>query len=47
MRKLAHNLVNYSCSVRRGENVWIEAYGVDAAIVNSLVEEVYAAGGYP
>lgn len=47
MRKLAHNLVNYSCSVRRGENVWIEAYGVDAAFVNCLVEEVYAAGGYP
>ena len=47
MRKLAYNLVNYSCSVRRGENVWIEAYGVDAAFVNCLVEEVYAAGGYP
>ena len=46
-RQLAKNLVSYSCEVQRGENVWIDAIGVDASFVTALVEEVYAAGGYP
>ncbi len=46
-RQLAKNLVNYSCEVQKGENVWIDAIGVDASFVTALVEEVYAAGGYP
>lgn len=44
---LAHNLVTYSCDVRKGENVWIEAFGVDSSFVVELVNEVYAAGGNP
>ena len=44
---LAKNLVNYSCSVQKGENVLIEAFGVDYQLVNCVIKEVYAAGGYP
>ena len=46
-RLLAKNLVNYSCEVQKGENVLIEASGVPYQFVNLLVQEVYAAGGYP
>lgn len=44
---LAKNLVNYSCQVKKGDKVWIEAYGIDYQMVNLLVQEVYAAGGMP
>lgn len=44
---LAKNLVNYSCNVQKGENVLIEAFGIDYQLVNCVVKEVYAAGGYP
>lgn len=44
---LAKNLVNYSCRVQKGENVLIEAFGVDYQIVNCIVKEVYAVGAYP
>ncbi len=44
---LARNLVNYSCSVKKGEKVWIDAYGVDSAFTALLVKEVYKAGGWP
>lgn len=45
--KLANNLVNYSCSVRPGENVLIDVTGVDESMTEALVKAVYAAGGYP
>ena len=45
--KLAHNLVNYSCSVKKGEKVLIEATGVDYQLVAQLVKEIYARGGLP
>lgn len=47
IEKLAHNLVNYSCSVQKGENVFIEATGVDYQLVNCIVKEVVKAGGFP
>ena len=47
IEKLAHNLVTYSCDVQKGENVLIEAFGVDYQLVNCIVKEVIAAGGYP
>lgn len=46
-RQLAKNLVNYSCEVQKGDNVLIEASGVPYQFVNLLVEEVFAAGGFP
>ena len=44
---LAKNLVNYSCSLKKGEKVLIEAKGVDYMLVNALIKEVYKVGAYP
>lgn len=44
---LAHNLVNYSCALKKGEKVLIEVKGIDYMLANALVREVYAAGGLP
>lgn len=45
--KLAHNLINYSCALKKGEKVLIEAKGIDHMLVNALVKETYAVGAYP
>ena len=45
--KLAKNLVNYSCKVKKGEKVMIEAFGIPNDLVKALVKETYNAGGYP
>lgn len=45
--KLADVLVNYSCSLKKGEKILIEAKGVDYMLVNAIVKEVYKAGGFP
>ncbi len=47
MIQLAHNLVNYSCHVEKGERVLIEATGVPEEFTAALVEKVYEAGGIP
>ena len=47
MTRLAHSLVNYSCSVQPGERVLIENTGVQREMVVALIEAVYAAGGIP
>ena len=44
---LAHNLVNYSIRLQKGEKVWINLSDCDASMACALVEEVYKAGGYP
>lgn len=45
--KLANILVNYSCSLKKGEKILIEAKGIDYMLVNALVKEVYKVGAYP
>ncbi len=45
--KLAENLVNYSCSVKRGEKVLIEVRDVNESFVVKLVKAVQLAGGLP
>lgn len=45
--KLADVLVNYSCRVKKGEKILIEAKNADYAIVSAIVEQVYKAGGLP
>ena len=45
--KLAKGLVNFSCEVKPGEKVLIQAIGIDYQLVAQLVKEVYAAGAYP
>lgn len=47
MVTLAHNLVNYCCSVQPGERVLIENTGIQPDFVAQLVTEVYQAGGVP
>lgn len=47
IRILAKNLINFSCELKKGENILIEATGVDYQLVNALVEEARKAGGYP
>jgi len=46
-RVLARGLVNYSCKVKAGDKVWIDAGGCGSEFVSLLVKEVYAAGGMP
>jgi len=42
IKKLAENLVNYSCRVKKGENVLVECVGTSATpLVKALVEEIY------
>lgn len=45
--KLAKVLVNYSCDLKKGEKILIEAKGVDCMLVNAIVKEVYAVEGLP
>ncbi len=47
INKLAKVLVNYSCSLKKGEKILIEAKGIDYMLVNAIVKEVYAVGGFP
>lgn len=45
---LAHNLVNYSVEVKKGDKVLIEYIGDDVKdLARQLIKEVYAVGGYP
>ncbi len=47
IEKLANNLVNYSCSLKKGEKVLIEAKGIDYMLVNAIIKEVYNVGAFP
>ncbi|MDL2237498.1 aminopeptidase [Christensenellaceae bacterium OttesenSCG-928-K19] len=47
VKKLCHTLVNYSCRVKKGDNVLIDVTGCDDALVQQLIKETYAAGGNP
>ena len=46
IKKLAYNLVNYSCRVQKGEKVLISCNGVHPLpLVKQLIKEIYAAEG--
>ena len=47
MEKLAHNLVRYSCSLKAGEKVLIEAFDIPDEMVALLVREAAAVGAVP
>lgn len=48
IKKLAYNLVNYSCRVQKGEKVLISCSGVHPLpLVKQIIKEVYAAGALP
>lgn len=44
---LAQNLINYSCSIKKGEKVLIEAIGLETPLITELVKQTYLAGGIP
>lgn len=44
---LSKNLIGYSCGLKPGERVLIEATSVPGAFVEALIEQAYAAGGVP
>lgn len=45
IKKLAYNLVNYSCRVKKGEKVLISCSGIHPMpLVKQLIKEVYAVG---
>lgn len=44
---LAKNLINYSVNLKKGEKVLIENFGIQTELVTALVQEAYAAGGFP
>ena len=46
-KKLARNLVWYSCSVKKGERVLIDQTGVPEDFLVILIEEIIACGGVP
>ena len=45
--QLAKNLIAYSCKLKKGEKLLIEAKGIDYMLVNALIKETYAVGAYP
>ena len=47
INKLAKVLVHYSCSLKKGEKILIEAKGIDDMLVRAIIKEVYGVGGYP
>lgn len=47
LERLAEVLVTYSTQVQPGENVLIEAFGIDNPLVKALVDQVHKAGGRP
>ncbi len=47
INQLAKGLINYSCELKKGEKVLIEAKGIDYTLINALVRETYAVGAYP
>lgn len=47
IKKLAHNLVNYSCALKKGEKVLIDAIGVPNDLPIAIVKEAYKVGAYP
>ncbi|PLR98176.1 aminopeptidase [Bacillus sp. T33-2] len=47
IKTLAKNLINYSIGLQKGEKVLIENFGLQRELVNALVKEAYAVGGYP
>ena len=45
--KLAKGLVHYSVKLQKGEKLLIENTGLQQELVSAIIEEAYAAGGYP
>ena len=47
IKKLAYNLVNFSCALKPGDKMLIESIGGADELARELVRETYKAGGIP
>ncbi|MGB3914540.1 MAG: aminopeptidase [Dethiobacteria bacterium] len=47
VKKLAYNLINYSCDLKEGEKLLIESIGLELPLVKELIRETYAVGAIP
>ncbi|MDR2046637.1 MAG: aminopeptidase [Clostridiales bacterium] len=48
IKKLAKNLVNYSCDLKKGEKILVEySDSVDVQFIDCILQEVFKVGGYP
>ena len=47
IKKLAANLIDYSCALKEGEKVLIEAVGLETPLVSELVKKTYSTGAIP
>lgn len=48
LKKLASTLVNYSCKVKKDENVMVECFGNSPhELLKEIIREIYKAGGIP
>ncbi|KMT22713.1 aminopeptidase [Clostridium cylindrosporum] len=47
IKKLADNLINYSCKLQKGEKILIETVGLEYPLVKCLIDSAYEAGGIP
>lgn len=47
IKKLANNLIHYSCALEKGEKILIEAIGLEVPLVRELIRETYRAGAVP
>ncbi|MCK5130201.1 MAG: aminopeptidase [Clostridiales bacterium] len=47
IKTLSYNLINYSCRLKKGENVLIEVFGDHYEMASQLVNEAYAADANP
>ncbi|MEF9934122.1 MAG: aminopeptidase [Clostridium sp.] len=47
IKQLAHNLINYSCRLQKGEKILIETIGFEEPLVKELVKATYEVGGIP
>ncbi|HOV63860.1 MAG TPA: aminopeptidase, partial [Spirochaetia bacterium] len=47
VKRLAELLVNYSISLKPGENCLVESYDIPTDFLEEIVDAVYRAGGHP
>ncbi len=47
IEKLAHNLINYSCELKKGEKILIENIGNEVPLSRALIREAYKVGAIP
>ncbi|NLA11338.1 MAG: aminopeptidase [Firmicutes bacterium] len=47
LKELANNLISYSCELKKGEKVLIEAVGLEVPLVRELIRKAYLVGATP